>query len=226
MSASSIYYPATDVPMRNESWHAEQAFKSYELGGELWLSCVLSIVAACVVFFGLSTIDSINHPDIVFEILTKIYLALMWMLSIGCLVFATARLMYRQYYSKLSHGKVELYRIDIIEPNDEDYGIRFTSPNGVFTYLNLGCDRECVAYVIELLQFDAEFRKEINSYLADPVKEKVATENMINSKYKALCGGRNRNREDSDPEPCVNSSTESCVNHSADDGWNVDDEFV
>ena len=175
-------------------------------------------MAACVVFFGLSTIDSINHPDIVFEILTKIYLALMWMLSIVCLVFATARLMYRQYYSKLSHGKVELYRIDIIEPNDEDWGIQFTSPNGVFTYLNLGCDPECITYVIELLQFDAEFRKEINSYLANPVKEKVATENMINSKYKALCGGRNRNCEDSDPEPCVN--------HSADDDWNVDDDFV
>ena len=209
MSTSSIYYPATDVPMRNESWHAEQAFKSYELGGELWLSCVLSIVAACVVFFGLSTIDSINHPDIVFEILTKIYLALMWMLSIGCLVFATARLMYRQYYSKLSHGKVELYRIDIIGPNDEDWGIQFTSPNGVFTYLNLGCDLECSMYAIELLQFDAEFRKEINSYLADPVKEKVATENMITSKYKALCGGRAS--KDSNPKPCVNSSTESCV---------------
>lgn len=213
MSTSSIYYPATDVPMRNESWHAEQAFKSYKLGGELWFSCVLSIVAACVVFFGLSTIDSINHPDIVFEILTKIYLALMWMLSIVCLVFATARLMYRQYYSKLSHGKVELYRIDIIEPNDEDLGIRFTSPNGVFTYLNLGCDQECVVYVIELLQLDAEFRKEINSYLADPVKEKVATENMINSKYKALCGGRAS--KDSNPKPCVNSST--------DDDCKVDD---
>ena len=213
MSTSSIYYPATDVPMRNESWHAEQAFKSYELGGELWLSCVLSIVAACVVFFGLSTIDSINHPDIVFEILTKIYLALMWMLSIVCLVFATARLMYRQYYSKLSHGKVELYRIDIIEPNDKDRGIQFTSPNGVFTYLNLGCDRECSVYAIELLQFDADFRNKINSYLADPVKEKVSTEKMINSKYEALCGGRAS--KDSNPKPCVNSST--------DDDCKVDD---
>ena len=216
MSTSSIYYPATDVPMRNESWHAEQAFKSYELGGELWLSCVLSIVTACVVFFSLSTIDSINHPNIVFEIVAKIYLALMWVLIIGCLVFATTHLMYRKYYSKLSHGKVELYRIDIIEPNDDDWGIQFTSPNGVFTYLNLGRDPECITYVIELLQFDAEFRKEINSYLADPVKEKVATENMITSKYKDLCGGRNR--EDSDPEPCVNPST--------DDDWNVDDDFV
>ena len=216
MSTSSIYYPATDVPMRNESWHAEQAFKSYELGGELWLSCVLSIVTACVVFFSLSTIDSINHPNIVFEIVAKICLALMWVLIIGCLVFATTHLMYRKYYSKLSHGKVELYRIDIIEPNDDDWGIQFTSPNGVFTYLNLGRDPECITYVIELLQFDAEFRKEINSYLADPVKEKVATENMITSKYKDLCGGRNR--EDSDPEPCVNSST--------DDDWNVDDDFV
>ena len=226
MSTSSIYYAATDVPMRNESCHAEQAFKSYKLGGELWLSCVLSIVTVCVVFFGLSTIGSSDYPDIVFEVVAKICFALMWILSIGCLVFATARLMYRQYYSKLSHGKVELYRIDIIEPNDEDLGIRFTSPNGVFAYLNLGCDQECVVYVIELLQLDAGFRKEINLYLADPVKEKVATENMINSKYKALCGGRNRNREDSDPEPCVNSSTESCVNHSADDDWNVNDEFV
>ena len=226
MSTSSIYYAATNVPMRNESCHAEQAFKLYELGGELWLSCVLSIVTVCVVFFGLSTIGSSDYPDIVFEVVAKICFALMWILSIGCLVFATARLMYRQYYSKLSHGKVELYRIDIIEPNDEDLGIRFTSPNGVFTYLNLGCDQECVVYVIELLQLDAGFRKEINLYLADPVKEKVATENMINSKYKALCGGRNRNREDSDPEPCVNSSTESCVNHSADDDWNVDDDFV
>lgn len=216
MSTSSIYYPATDVPMRNESWHAEQAFKSYELGGELWLSCVLSIVTACVVFFSLSTIDSINHPNIVFEIVVKICLALMWVLIIGCLVFATTHLMYRKYYSKLSHGKVELYRIDIIEPNDDDWGIQFTSPNGVFTYLNLGRDPECITYVIELLQFDAEFRKEINSYLADPVKEKVATENMITSKYKDLCGGRNR--EDSDPEPCVNPST--------DDDWNVDDDFV
>lgn len=216
MSTSSIYYPATDVPMRNESWHAEQAFKSYELGGELWLSCVLSIVTACVVFFSLSTIDSINHPNIVFEIVAKICLALMWVLIIGCLVFATTHLMYRKYYSKLSHGKVELYRIDIIELNDDDWGIQFTSPNGVFTYLNLGCDPECITYVIELLQFDAEFRKEINSYLADPVKEKVATENMITSKYKDLCGGRNR--EDSDPEPCVNPST--------DDDWNVDDDFV
>lgn len=216
MSTSSIYYTATDVPMRNESWHAEQAFKSYELGGELWLSCVLSIVTACVVFFSLSTIDSINHPNIVFEIVAKICLALMWVLIIGCLVFATTHLMYRKYYSKLSHGKVELYRIDIIEPNDDDWGIQFTSPNGVFTYLNLGRDPECITYVIELLQFDAEFRKEINSYLADPVKEKVATENMITSKYKDLCGGRNR--EDSDPEPCVNPST--------DDDWNVDDDFV
>lgn len=216
MSTSSIYYPATDVPMRNESWHAEQAFKSYELGGELWLSCVLSIVTACVVFFSLSTIDSINHPNIVFEIVAKICLALMWVLIIGCLVFATTHLMYRKYYSKLSHGKVELYRIDIIEPNDDYWGIQFTSPNGVFTYLNLGRDPECITYVIELLQFDAEFRKEINSYLADPVKEKVATENMITSKYKDLCGGRNR--EDSDPEPCVNPST--------DDDWNVDDDFV
>lgn len=216
MSTSSIYYPATDVPMRNESWHAEQAFKSYKLGGELWLSCVLSIVTACVVFFSLSTIDSINHPNIVFEIVAKICLALMWVLIIGCLVFATTHLMYRKYYSKLSHGKVELYRIDIIEPNDDDWGIQFTSPNGVFTYLNLGRDPECITYVIELLQFDAEFRKEINSYLADPVKEKVATENMITSKYKDLCGGRNR--EDSDPEPCVNPST--------DDDWNVDDDFV
>lgn len=213
MSTSSIYYPATDVPMRNESWHAEQAFKSYELGGELWLSCVLSIVTACVVFFSLSTIDSINHPNIVFEIVAKICLALMWVLIIGCLVFATTHLMYRKYYSKLSHGKVELYRIDIIEPNDDDWGIQFTSPNGVFTYLNLGCDQECVVYVIELLQFDAEFRKEINSYLADPVKEKVATENMINSKYKALCGGRAS--KDSNPKPCVNSST--------DDDCKVDD---
>lgn len=216
MSTSSIYYTATDVPMRNESWHAEQAFKSYKLGGELWLSCVLSIVTACVVFFSLSTIDSINHPNIVFEIVAKICLALMWVLIIGCLVFATTHLMYRKYYSKLSHGKVELYRIDIIEPNDDDWGIQFTSPNGVFTYLNLGRDPECITYVIELLQFDAEFRKEINSYLADPVKEKVATENMITSKYKDLCGGRNR--EDSDPEPCVNPST--------DDDWNVDDDFV
>jgi hypothetical protein len=213
MSTSSIYYAATDVPMRNESWHAEQAFKLYELGGELWLSCVLSIVTVCVVFFGLSTIGSSDYPDIVFEVVAKICFALMWILSIGCLVFATKHLMYRKYYSKLSHGKVELYRIDIIEPNDGDWGIRFTSPNGVFTYLNLGCDRECVAYVIELLQFDAEFRKEINSYLADPVKEKVATENMINSKYKALCGGRAS--KDSNPKPCVNSST--------DDDYKVDD---
>ena len=213
MSTSSIYYTATDVPMRNESWHAEQAFKSYELGGELWLSCVLSIVTACVVFFSLSTIDSINHPNIVFEIVAKICLALMWVLIIGCLVFATTHLMYRKYYSKLSHGKVELYRIDIIEPNDKDWGIQFTSPNGVFTYLNLGRDPECITYVIELLQFDAEFRKEINSYLANPVKEKVATENMINSKYKALCGGRAS--KDSNPKPCVNSST--------DDDCKVDD---
>ena len=216
MSTSSIYYPATDVPMRNESCHAEQAFKLYELGGELWLSCVLSIVTVCVVFFGLSTIGSSDYPDIVFEVFAKICFALMWILSIGCLVFATARLMYRQYYSKLSHGKVELYRIDIIEPNDNDLGIRFTSPNGVFTYLNLGPNRECITYVIELLQFDADFRSEINSYLADPVNKKVSTENMINSKYEALCSGRNR--EDSDPEPCVNSGT--------DDGCDVDNEFV
>ena len=190
MSTSSIYYPATDVPMRNESWHAEQAFKSYELGGELWLSCVLSIVTACVVFFSLSTIDSINHPNIVFEIVAKICLALMWVLIIGCLVFATTHLMYRKYYSKLSHGKVELYRIDIIETNDDDWGIQFTSPNGVFTYLNLGCDLECSMYAIELLQFDADFRSEINSYLADPVNKKVSTEEMINSKYEDLCDDR------------------------------------
>ena len=140
----------------------------------------------------------------------------MCMLGIGYLAFVAKRLMYRKYYSKPSRGKGDLYRIDIIEPNDEDRGIQFTSPNGVFTYLNLGCDLECSMYAIELLQFDAEFRKEINSYLADPVNKKVSTENMINSKYKTLCGGRDR--EDSDPEPCVNPST--------DDDWNVDDDFV
>ena len=216
MSTSSIYYAATDVPMRNESWHAEQAFKSYKLGGELWLSCVLYTMAACVGFVGLFAIDSSDCPNIVLEIVVKIYFASMCMLGIGYLAFVAKRLMYRKYYSKPSRGKGDLYRIDIIEPNDEDWGIQFTSPNGVFTYLNLGCDLECSMYAIELLQFDAEFRKEINSYLADPVKEKVATENMITSKYKDLCGGRNR--EDSDPEPCVNPST--------DDDWNVDDDFV
>ena len=204
MSTSSIYYTATDVPMRNESWHAEQAFKSYKLGGELWFSCVLYIVTACVGFVGLFAIDSSDCPNIVLEIFAKIYFASMCMLGIGYLAFAAKRLMYRKYYSKPSRGKGELYRIDIIKPND------------VFTYLNLGCDLECSMYAIELLQFDADFRSEINSYLADPVKEKVATENMITSKYKDLCGGRNR--EDSDPEPCVNPST--------DDDWNVDDDFV
>ena len=204
MSTSSIYYTATDVPMRNESWHAEQAFKSYKLGGELWFSCVLYIVTACVGFVGLFAIDSSDYPNIVLEIVVKIYFASMCMLGIGYLAFAAKRLMYRKYYSKPSRGKGELYRIDIIEPNDEDWGIQFTSPNGVFTYLNLGCDLECSVYAIELLQFDADFRSEINSYLADPVNKKVSTEEMINSKYEDLCDDR----------------------PSEDDDWNVNDEFV
>ena len=204
MSTSSIYYTATDVPMRNESWHAEQAFKSYKLGGELWFSCVLCIVTACVGFVGLFAIDSSDYPNIVLEIVVKIYFASMCMLGIGYLAFAAKRLMYRKYYSKPSRGKGELYRIDIIEPNDEDWGIQFTSPNGVFTYLNLGCDLECSVYAIELLQFDADFRSEINSYLADPVNKKVSTEEMINSKYEDLCDDR----------------------PSEDDDWYVDDKFV
>ena len=190
MSTSSIYYTATDVPMRNESWHAEQAFKSYKLGGELWFSCVLYIVTACVGFVGLFAIDSSDCPNIVLEIFAKIYFASMCMLGIGYLAFAAKRLMYRKYYSKPSRGKGELYRIDIIETNDDDWGIQFTSPNGVFTYLNLGCDLECSMYAIELLQFDADFRSEINSYLADPVNKKAATEEMINSKYEDLCDDR------------------------------------
>lgn len=213
MSTSSIYYTATDVPMRNESWHAEQAFKSYKLGGELWFSCVLYIVTACVGFVGLFAIDSSDCPNIVLEIFAKIYFASMCMLGIGYLAFAAKRLMYRKYYSKPSRGKGELYRIDIIEPNDDDWGIQFTSPNGVFTYLNLGCDLECSMYAIELLQFDADFRSEINSYLADPVNKKVSTEEMINSKYEDLCD--DRPSEDSNPKPCVNSST--------DDDCKVDD---
>lgn len=188
MSTSSIYYTATDIPMRNESWHAEQAFKSYKLGGELWLSCVLYTMAACVGFVGLFAIDSSDYPNIVLEIVVKIYFASMCMLGIGYLAFAAKRL--RKYYSKPSRGKGELYRIDIIEPNDEDWGIQFTSPNGVFTYLNLGRDLECSVYAIELLQFDADFRSEINSYLADPVNKKVSTEEMINSKYEDLCDDR------------------------------------
>ena len=204
MSTSSIYYTATDVPMRNESWHAEQAFKSYKLGGDLWFSCVLYIVTACVGFVGLFAIDSSDYPNIVLEIVVKIYFASMCMLGIGYLAFAAKRLMYRKYYSKPSRGKGELYRIDIIEPNDEDWGIQFTSPNGVFTYLNLGCDLECSVYAIELLQFDADFRSEINSYLADPVNKKVSTEEMINSKYEDLCDDR----------------------PSEDDDWYVDDKFV
>ena len=204
MSTSSIYYTATDVPMRNESWHAEQAFKSYKLGGELWFSCVLYIVTACVGFVGLFAIDSSDCPNIVLEIVVKIYFASMCMLGIGYLAFVAKRLMYRKYYSKPSRGKGDLYRIDIIKPNDEDWGIQFTSPNGVFTYLNLGRDRECSMYAIELLQLDAEFRKEINSYLADPVNKKVSTEEMINSKYEDLCDDR----------------------PSEDDGRSVDDKFV
>lgn len=131
MSTSSIYYTATDVPMRNESWHAEQAFKSYKLGGELWFSCVLYIVTACVGFVGLFAIDSSDCPNIVLEIVVKIYFASMCMLGIGYLAFVAKRLMYRKYYSKPSRGKGDLYRIDIIGPNDEDWGIQFTSPNGV-----------------------------------------------------------------------------------------------
>ncbi len=208
MSTSSIYYTATDVPMRNESWHAEQAFKSYKLGGELWFSCVLYIVTACVGFVGLFAIDSSDCPNIVLEIFAKIYFASMCMLGIGYLAFAAKRLMYRKYYSKPSRGKGELYRIDIIEPNDDDWGIQFTSPNGVFTYLNLGCDLECSMYAIELLQFDADFRSEINSYLADPVNKKVSTEEMINSKYEDLCDDRPSEDEDED------------------DGRYVDDKFV
>ena len=196
MSTSSIYYTATDVPMRNESWHAEQAFKSYKLGGELWFSCVLYIVTACVGFVGLFAIDSSDCPNIVLEIFAKIYFASMCMLGIGYLAFAAKCLMYRKYYSKPSRGKGELYRIDIIETNDDDWGIQFTSPNGVFTYLNLGCDLECSMYAIELLQFDADFRSEINSYLADPVNKKVSTEEMINSKYEDLCDDRPSEDED------------------------------
>ena len=210
MSTSSIYYTATDVPMRNESWHAEQAFKSYKLGGELWFSCVLYIVTACVGFVGLFAIDSSDCPNIVLEIFAKIYFASMCMLGIGYLAFAAKRLMYRKYYSKPSRGKGELYRIDIIQPNDDDWGIQFTSPNGVFTYLNLGCDLECSMYAIELLQFDADFRSEINSYLADPVNKKVSTEEMINSKYEDLCDDRPSEDEDEDE----------------DDGRYVDDKFV
>jgi hypothetical protein len=210
MSTSSIYYTATDVPMRNESWHAEQAFKSYKLGGELWFSCVLYIVTACVGFVGLFAIDSSDCPNIVLEIFAKIYFASMCMLGIGYLAFAAKRLMYRKYYSKPSRGKGELYRIDIIKPNDDDWGIQFTSPNGVFTYLNLGCDLECSMYAIELLQFDADFRSEINSYLADPVNKKVSTEEMINSKYEDLCDDRPSEDEDEDE----------------DDGRYVDDKFV
>ena len=210
MSTSSIYYTATDVPMRNESWHAEQAFKSYKLGGELWFSCVLYIVTACVGFVGLFVIDSSDCPNIVLEIFAKIYFASMCMLGIGYLAFAAKRLMYRKYYSKPSRGKGELYRIDIIETNDDDWGIQFTSPNGVFTYLNLGCDLECSMYAIELLQFDADFRSEINSYLADPVNKKVSTEEMINSKYEDLCDDRPSEDEDEDE----------------DDGRYVDDKFV
>lgn len=190
MSTSSIYYAATDVPMRNESWHAEQAFKSYELGEELWFFNVLFTVITCVGLFGLFAIDSSNYPNTVLGIVAKICFASLCMLGIGCLVFVNKHLMYRKYYSKPSHGKGELYRIDIIEPNDEDWGIQFTSPNGVSTYLNLGDDRECVVYAIELLQLDAGFRSEINSYLADPVNEKVSTEKMIDSKYEALCDDR------------------------------------
>ena len=59
-------------------------------------------------------------------------------------------------------------------------------------------------YAIELLQFDADFRSEINSYLADPVNKKVSTEEMINSKYEDLCDDR----------------------PSEDDDWYVDDKFV
>ena len=210
MSTSSIYYTATDVPMRNESWHAEQAFKSYKLGGELWFSCVLYIVTACVGFVGLFAIDSSDCPNIVLEIFAKIYFASMCMLGIGYLAFAAKRLMYRKYYSKPSRGKGELYRIDIIKPNDDDWGIQFTSPNGVFTYLNLGCDLECSMYAIELLQFDADFRSEINSYLADPVNKKVSTQEMINSKYEDLCDDRPSEDEDEDE----------------DDGRYVDDKFV
>ena len=210
MSTSSIYYAATNVPMRNESWHAEQAFKSYKLGGELWFSCVLYIVTACVGFVGLFAIDSSDCPNIVLEIFAKIYFASMCMLGIGYLAFAAKRLMYRKYYSKPSRGKGELYRIDIIKPNDDDWGIQFTSPNGVFTYLNLGCDLECSMYAIELLQFDADFRSEINSYLADPVNKKVSTEEMINSKYEDLCDDRPSEDEDEDE----------------DDGRYVDDKFV
>ena len=212
MSTSSIYYTATDVPMRNESWHAEQAFKSYKLGGELWFSCVLYIVTACVGFVGLFAIDSSDCPNIVLEIFAKIYFASMCMLGIGYLAFAAKRLMYRKYYSKPSRGKGELYRIDIIKPNDDDWGIQFTSPNGVFTYLNLGCDLECSMYAIELLQFDADFRSEINSYLADPVNKKVSTEEMINSKYEDLCDDRPSEDEDEDEDE--------------DDGRYVDDKFV
>ena len=210
MSTSSIYYTATDVPMRNESWHAEQAFKSYKLGGELWFSCVLYIVTACVGFVGLFAIDSSDCPNIVLGFFAKIYFASMCMLGIGYLAFAAKRLMYRKYYSKPSRGKGELYRIDIIKPNDDDWGIQFTSPNGVFTYLNLGCDLECSMYAIELLQFDADFRSEINSYLADPVNKKVSTEEMINSKYEDLCDDRPSEDEDEDE----------------DDGRYVDDKFV
>ena len=204
MSTSSIYYTATDVPMRNESWRAEQAFKSYKLGGELWFSCVLYIVTACVGFVGLFAIDSSDCPNIVLEIVVKIYFASMCMLGIGYLAFVAKRLMYRKYYSKPSRGKGDLYRIEIIELNDDDWGIQFTSPNGVFTYLNLGRDLECTMYAIELLQFDAKFRSEINSYLADPLEEKVSTEKMINSKYEDLCDDR----------------------PSKDDGGYVDDKFV
>ena len=135
MSTSSIYYAATNVPVRDEAQHAREAFSNLkECVSVFVVICSgMAFVALTVVLFSLSEVKVEESYKIPFYVFYT-FVSLVFVLSIFLFLVSLFNFCERVYYDMRFDGKV--YFVESVKIDDHCW-IQFVSPSGerVFVYI-------------------------------------------------------------------------------------------
>ena len=182
MSTSSIYYAATNVPVRDEAQHASEAFSNLkECVSVFVVICSgVAFVALTVALFSLSEVKVEESYKIPFYVFYT-FVSLVFVLSIFLFLVSLFNFCERVYYDIRFDGKV--YFVELVKIDDHCW-IQFVSPSGesVRLYMTKGEDEAC--YALDLLRYNKETRSLVNLFLASPLPEqKIDAEKLIDDKY-------------------------------------------
>ncbi|MDO4871379.1 MAG: hypothetical protein Q4A26_01450, partial [Candidatus Saccharibacteria bacterium] len=184
MSTSSIYYAATDVPVKHEEKNASEAFSSLKknVSVSAMVCFGMQFVGLICVFFSLHENEvAQEHKFKLLFCIAYVLVLLACALSFFMLCIHLFNLIERLYYNMRFDGKV--YFVESIKVDDHCW-IQFLSPSGdrVRLYMAKGEDEIC--YALDLLRYDKQTRSSVNMFLASPLPEqKIDTEKLIDSKY-------------------------------------------